>query len=172
MATSCCNLFLHLPAMYFFHMFVPFFYFLSKFLHRICWISVGDEHGYQSSSCTRQLGDQNWILALFPFFSRSSSFFPRILPLYGFIFPIFFHLFLGFSIFFLGFFPPLFSDGFPNFFSFSSGFCSVFCWVFAPSPPGANTAALPGIAGGVPTKRSTGQGTNDAGGRRPAAWRG
>ena len=48
-----------------------FFYFLSKFLHIICWLSVGDEHGYQSSSCTRQLGDQNWILAIFFIFFRS-----------------------------------------------------------------------------------------------------
>lgn len=117
-----------------------FFYFLSKFLHIICWLSVGDEHGYQSSSCTRQLGDQNWILALFPFFSRSSSFFPRILPLYGFIFPFFFTFSQVFP-FFLRFFSQFFSDGFLKIFSFSSGFCSVFCWVCTTSPRSKHCSA-------------------------------
>ena len=87
------------------------------------------------------------------------------------LFSHFFSPFPRFFLFFLGFFPNFFLMVFSKFSHFLRVF-AAFSAGFAPPPPGANTAALPGIAGGVPTKRPTGQGTNDAGGRRPAAWRG
>ena len=129
MATSCCNLFLHLPAMYFFHMFVPF----SIFFPSSCIESVGFQQGMNTVTGVHLVPDNSatriGFLPFFHFFrglpvsfqgfSRFMGLFSQFFFTFSQVFPFFSQVF--FPHFFLMVF-PIFSHFLRVFAAFSAGF--------------------------------------------------
>lgn len=113
-ATSCCNLFLHLPAMYFFHMFVPIFLFSFQVLaYNLLafsrgWTRLPDFILYQTTR--RPELDSCPFSIFFEVFQFLSKDFPALWVYSPNFFPPFPR---GFPSF-LRFFFPFFSDGFPK----------------------------------------------------------